>query len=361
MLVMALPTSAIAAYTLAQVLPMSGPLANVGKEIHAATKAYIEVVNNSGGVNGLPIKLVLRDDANNAEKASAAVNELVAAEAPLAFVSCFGTVSCNGQVSALKAKKAALLGTMAGAPAFRDAKLPHIFALRPSASQEVQKLLGYAQAFAVEQVAVYVQDDGFGRSYLPVAQGQLKQQFPLNTAPVLVLNPAKPDYTQLAQDFIDSKATTVMMLANATHSGEFIKALRARSAYPLALNLAGQANAAFVKSLAGSNAKNVFVTMTPSPATSSLPLAVEYRNTLKAFDPSLPLSYLSFEAYVNAKLAVAALRESKAKNPDELVKLLNSGRSFELGGYAVRFTNTDRQGSNYADLSLLRDNGTFMH
>jgi ABC-type branched-subunit amino acid transport system substrate-binding protein len=62
--------------SVAQFVPMSGPLANVGREISSVTKAVFDDHNKS--TRGAQIQLLSQDDLNNPEKTT----ELARAAAP---------------------------------------------------------------------------------------------------------------------------------------------------------------------------------------------------------------------------------------------------------------------------------------
>jgi branched-chain amino acid transport system substrate-binding protein len=102
---LAAATAAASAQNIAigQVLPLSGPLANVGKDIERATRAHFDVINQRGGINGRKLELFSVDDGNDANKHTAAVATLLQERGVVAFVNCFGTVGCMAEANALKA------------------------------------------------------------------------------------------------------------------------------------------------------------------------------------------------------------------------------------------------------------------
>ena len=95
-------------------LPLSGKQEPEGKAMQLALELYVETLNEAGGINGTPVKLVIKDDANDKDKARA-----------------------NAQAFADDSQILAVIGhqfssvAMAGGEAYDKGQLPHI---SPSAS-----------------------------------------------------------------------------------------------------------------------------------------------------------------------------------------------------------------------------------
>jgi branched-chain amino acid transport system substrate-binding protein len=358
--VLAAATTAISAQTIAigQVLPLSGPLANVGKDIERATRAHFDVINQRGGINGRKLELFAVDDANDANKHSAAVANLLQERGVVAFVNCFGTVGCMAEAAALKGTGVSMVGPIAGAPTLRAPDIGRVFAVRPSAQREVAHLLEYASRIGLKRVAVYTQDDGFGRGYFAPAQAAFKAA---NVAPVLevIFAPASPDYNADATRIVESKAEAVLMLANVTHSTSLIRAIRAQSANPYILNLAGQANGGFVKALQGESALAAFVAFTPNPWNERTAIAKEYREAIKVATKEENYSFLSLEAYINAKMLTTAIRSARAASAEQIGTAVAAMRDVDLGGFSVGYGGGRRDASNFIDLAVMTKSGRF--
>src|SRR5262245_40600246 len=77
--------------TVAQVAAFTGAQASSGKAIRAGIKIYFDHVNKNGGINGDKLKLVTYDDGYKAEETVRLVKEVLAKEAPIAFIGILGT------------------------------------------------------------------------------------------------------------------------------------------------------------------------------------------------------------------------------------------------------------------------------
>ena len=73
------------------IMPTSGHMAGVGVPFTAGIKAYFEMVNSEGGIDGRKIELVHIDDEFDPVKGKAALTKLVEDEKVFAIVAPFGT------------------------------------------------------------------------------------------------------------------------------------------------------------------------------------------------------------------------------------------------------------------------------
>lgn len=344
-----------------QVLPMTGPLASVGRDIEQATRAHFDYVNARGGIGGRRLELITVDDGNDPKAHAMAASKLIKERNVVALLNCFGSTGCVAGAAAAKAEQTALVGPLAGAASLRSGDAGRVFPVRPEARLEVGYLVDFAHRSGLKRLALYVQDDGFGRGYLGAAREALKSRGIGNVVEVIFV-PNATDYDAQAKTLMADGVDAVVMLANVTHSTELIKAVKAISGNPYFLNLAGQANGAFVKALQGQHAMAAFAAFTPSPWSERLPAAIEYRDAWQKTARDQNYSFLSFEAYLNAKMLTVALERAgkgsvtRSKLADSVAAL----RDTDLGGMAVSYAGGRREASSFVDLAVMTKTGRFV-
>jgi branched-chain amino acid transport system substrate-binding protein len=344
-----------------QVLPLSGPLAAVGRDIEQATRAHFDYVNARGGIGGHRLQLITVDDGNDPKAHAAAASKLIREKNVVALLNCFGSTGCIAGAAAAKADQTPLVGPLAGAAYLRSGEAGRVFTMRPEARLEVGYLVDFAHKSGLNRVALYVQDDGFGRGYLTAAREALQARN-IGNAVEVIFAPSSKDYEAQAKAVMAEGVDAVVMLANVTHSAELIKAIKAQSGNPYFLNLAGQANGAFVKALQGQNALAAFAAFTPSPWSERAPAAIEYRDAWQKTANDKNYSFLSFEAYLNAKMLTVAL-ERVGKGNVTRTKLADSVaalRDANLGGLAVSYAGGRRDASSFMDLAVMTKTGRFV-
>lgn len=336
---------------LGQIVPLSGGLANVGKEINDVTLATITRHNAQ---SKLKIELLTEDDGNQPERSAAAVAAL--SNRTIGFLSCFGTVSCLAQMKATQDSNIPLIGPIAGAAPLRDKQVKHVFAVRASATDELNRLIKFAQAVGFNQLAVAVQDDGFGQAYQKALTVALEGSG-IQIKELAVFKPQTPNYDALAKSLQKSPPNALLLLANATHSVGILKSLNNQGAFPFVLNLPGQANAMFANGMKSYKGGVSFATVTHSPWDKKLQIQRDYHDTMAAANIK-NYSYLGFEAYMNARIAIEAIVQSRHLTPGSLLATLETGQ-FSIGGWEWR--KADPYTARFTDLAILRADGTYKH
>jgi branched-chain amino acid transport system substrate-binding protein len=334
-----------------QIVPLTGGLANVGKEINAVTQATIAQYNSTGKFK---IELITEDDGNQPDRSAAAVAAL--STRTIGLLSCFGTVSCVAQMKASQEVKLPLIGPIAGAALLRDKQVNHVFAIRASASDELNRLIKFAQAVNFKELNIAVQDDGFGQGYL-AALKPLIVNSGIEIKEIAILNSQNPDYEAAVKNIQKSPSSALLLLVNATHSVGILKSLKSKNSSPFILNLPGQANALYASGVKDYKGGTSFATVTPSPWDSKLQIQRDYQATM-AEAKITNYSYLGFEAYINARIAIDAITQSRSRTASSLTSTLKTG-NFSVSGWIWR--HGDPYATRFTDLALLRSDGTYKH
>ncbi len=142
------------------VLPLSGPAASVGAEVRDGLRLAVDRVNAEGGLNGRPLKLVIRDGAGGASAARDAY-EAVTRRDPLLTVAATSSVAMALKPRAEKRDRL-LMGLVATAPALTD-DTDHVYRYWPTAEQELPVMARVLPA-GTGTVGVAYLDDAYGTS-----------------------------------------------------------------------------------------------------------------------------------------------------------------------------------------------------
>jgi branched-chain amino acid transport system substrate-binding protein len=150
-----------------QTVPFSGP-ASAYATIGKTQAAYINMINEQGGVNGRKIKLIQYDDAYSPPKAVEQVRKLVEDDEVLLTFQIIGTPSNAAVQKYLNAKKVPQMFAATGASKFTDPKnFPWTLGFNPNYFVEGRI---YGQYILKEhpdaKVGVLYQNDDLGKDYL---------------------------------------------------------------------------------------------------------------------------------------------------------------------------------------------------
>jgi branched-chain amino acid transport system substrate-binding protein len=148
-------------------VPFSGP-ASAYATIGKTQAAYINMVNEQGGVNGRKINLIQYDDAYSPPKAVEQVRKLVESDEVLLTFQIIGTPSNAAVQKYLNAKKVPQLFAATGASKFTDPKnFPWTMGFNPNYFVEGRIYGQYIlKNYPNAKVGVLYQNDDLGKDYL---------------------------------------------------------------------------------------------------------------------------------------------------------------------------------------------------
>jgi branched-chain amino acid transport system substrate-binding protein len=150
-----------------QTVPFSGP-ASAYATIGKAQAAYINMINEQGGVNGRKINLIQYDDAYSPPKAVEQVRKLVESDEVLLTFQIIGTPSNAAVQKYLNTKKVPQLFAATGASKFTDPKnFPWTLGFNPNYFVEGRIYGQYIlKEYPNAKVGVLYQNDDLGKDYL---------------------------------------------------------------------------------------------------------------------------------------------------------------------------------------------------
>src|SRR3979411_2778404 len=150
-----------------QTVPFSGP-ASAYATIGKAQAAYINMVNDQGGVNGRKINLIQDDDAYSPPKTVEPVRKLAESDEVLLTFHLIGTASNAAVQKYLNLKKVPQLFAATGASKFTDPKnFPWTMGFNPNYQTEGRIYARYIlKNYPNAKIGVLFQNDDLGRDYL---------------------------------------------------------------------------------------------------------------------------------------------------------------------------------------------------
>lgn len=148
--------------------PLTGPAAAGYSSISAATQAYFDYVNSTGGVNGRTIEYLVKDDGYNPATTQTVVRELVQDDDVFAILNGLGTPTHTAVLEYLNQKKVPDLFVASGSTSWNQPeKYPYTFAFNADYVTEGEALAQYASDdFPGKTVCLLGQDDDFGDEFI---------------------------------------------------------------------------------------------------------------------------------------------------------------------------------------------------
>jgi ABC-type branched-subunit amino acid transport system substrate-binding protein len=316
----------------------TGPFARLGIEMWRGAAAAFSEVNAAGGVAGRTIKLVVADDAYDAEKAAPAVVSLV--EDSRAFV-IFGGVGTPTIERALPVTRKYFdesglfyFANFTGAQVQRRAPYSLIvFNVRASYYEETRAIARSYHALGKKKIGTFVQDDAFGADVREEVKRALAEHALDLTADASHPRGQKFDVSTASQvkTLRDAGVEAVVMVGSHQACAAFVRDARAKGwTVPIAsvsVALPDEMLKLLVDADKGHGGKllaNLVSTqVVPHYEDTTIPAVRDYRAAIARLDPKVPpiaaggsyhpaspYSFGSLEGYVSARALVKVLEKA---------------------------------------------------
>ncbi len=347
------------AITFGQVAAIDGPAGSLGREMRDGIVAAFEEANRSGGVKGRKLALISEDDGYEPAKSIEATKRLVSEGNIFALIGPVGTPTSAAAEPIAHEAGVPFIAPFTGAEFLREPFNPNVVNVRASYFQETETMVErLTKDRKVSRIAIFYQDDAFGRAGLEGVQRALGKRgmklvaegtFERNTVAVksalLRIQRAEPE--------------AVIGIGPYKPCAEFIKLARELKLDALFLNLSFAGGNALARELGAARAGVIVTQVVPLPADRTLPVVARYQAALKAVEPAAEPGFVSLEGYIAGRLTIAALEKEQGEpaRRDFLDTIFSN--SFDLGGVKLSFGPANNQGSAEVFLTILQPDGTF--
>ncbi|QEL64545.1 hypothetical protein OTERR_10690 [Oryzomicrobium terrae] len=335
--------------------PFSGPNGAYGQEMRETISAYFDQVNKAGGVGGRKLELVALDDGYETDRAVANTRALIDDKKVFALLGFYGSSPTTAAMEVFSAAKVPLIGTISGADSLRTPVNRYMFNVRASYAQETEAIVTQLVSLGLTNIAVFYQNDGFGKSGLDGVIAALKKH-KLTPSAVGTVERNSVDVSKAVQAISKVGAQAVVMVTLYKPTAEFVRQMRKIDQNPQFMTLSPVGADLLVQEL-GNDARGIGISQVmPYPWNEATPVVREYQRLMGK--QQAKYSYYGIEAYITAKLLVETLRkQGKDLTREKLVTTLESLGNYDLGGYRVGFSPNDHGGSRYVDLTVIGSGG----
>jgi branched-chain amino acid transport system substrate-binding protein len=348
------------AIKLGQSLPLTGPLTELGSEYRDGAMAYFKSVNSKGGVSGRKIELVTLDDGYVVDRTVANAKKLLDENNVFAFFGMFGSANYGALVPMINERNVPSVAPYTGSDGLRTQLSPTTFWLRASYGDETEKIVDQLTTLGINRIAVFYQDDAFGKAGLAGVDAALAKR-KLKTLATGVYDKTKNDVGEAVKTIGAADPQAVVMISTYKPTAAFVKQMRQSGKLPqfFALSVVG------LKALhaeLGAEAAGIAISqVVPFPDNATAPVVREMKQLPPEMLPAAGVTYTTLEGYIAAKVMVEALRRAGAAlSREKLVAALESMRDYDVGGYPVNYAGGNHLGSRFAEVTIVSKSGRLM-
>ncbi|MFV0370945.1 MAG: ABC transporter substrate-binding protein [Azonexus sp.] len=349
--------------TLGMSAPLSGPNGAYGMEMQQTIQAYFSQINKAGGVNGRKLELVALDDGYETERAVANTQNLIKDKQAFALLSFFGSSPTEATMNTVFGPAGVpLVGTISGAPALRQpiASNPNsrfMFHIRASYNDETEAIVNQMVALGLRSIAVFYQNDGFGKAGLDGVTAALKKH-ELTPAAVGTVERNALDVKAAVQAISKVNPQAVVMVSLYKPTTAFVRAMKDAGQHPMLMTLSPIGTEQLIQDL-GKDSRGIGISqVVPYPWNDTIPVVREYQ---KLAAKAGQYSYYGLEAYLTARVMVEGLRRAgRDLSREKLVSALESINNVDFGGYRINYSATARSGSRFVEMTVIGPGGKLL-
>lgn len=341
-----------------QTAGFTGAVAAGVNETTLGAKLYLDAINTQGGIGGQKIELISLDDKFEVKLAAENARKLIEEQNVVAMFLTRGTPHTEGILPLLDKYGVPLIGPSTGAMVLHQPVKKHVFNVRATYQREAERAVAHLSSIGISRIGIVYADDSFGIDGVVGAQKGLANA---RLQPVVLekFNRTKPDFGPIAPKVYQSNAQAVIMVASGQAVLDGVKALRAAGSTAQIVTLSNNASSGFVKSL-GENGRGLIVTQVfPSERSIAYPMVKEALELARAKGLA-EVSPAMLEGFAAAKVLVESLRRAGPKPTREKIQSALEGlRKLDIGGLEVSYSPQNHTGLDFADLSIIGNDGKF--
>jgi branched-chain amino acid transport system substrate-binding protein len=344
---------------------LSGPAADLGKDMLQGVVAALERANRVGGVKGRRLRLITLDDGYEPARTAPNMHQLLEKENVLAVIGNVGTPTAIVALPIANAQKTLFFAPFTGAGMLRKNPPDHcVINYRASYAEETGAMIDAlidGTSLKCEDIAFFTQHDGYGDAGFDGGLQALKRHGLKDEQQVLHVS-----YERNTLAVEDALATllyakheprVIVMVGAYRPCARFIKLAHEAGLKMVFLNVSFVGSNPLALELGQLPARVLVTQVVPHPLAVDVPIVREYRADLQALDPSIIPGFGTLEGYIAARILIRALETIPGPPTREgIVDALDGLGKFDLGlGEPLQLGPNDHQACHRIWPTILRD------
>ncbi|MGM0533603.1 MAG: ABC transporter substrate-binding protein [Campylobacterota bacterium] len=295
-------------------LPKSGIMKEWGQNVINGARSYFEYANANNLLKDRKIRLVALDDKYEPDLTLKNTKNLISDSDIFALFGFVGTPTVKNILPVIRRDHFPLIAPFTGASFLREGQ-EHIINLRPGYYKEIETIVSFLhENKAVKEFAVFYQNDDYGyEGYTSLIKILRDKDLALSAEGAYKRNTLSIEHAY--KEIKQSNAGAVLLIGAAKANASFIKRAKNDPRFEDTVFAAvsfGDANA-MVANLPKEYDNIIYSQVVPSYNDLDNPLVAEYRSIFGRNCPSCEYGFISFEAFIAAKMITQALQHSPLK------------------------------------------------
>lgn len=339
---------------LGQSAPFTGPAAQLGIQFYQGAKLYLDQYNAAPGHRDVEIKFL--DDGYEPDRTVANTQKLIAEDA-FALFGYIGTPTSLAALPLAVKDRVPFIAPFTGAMALREPFNRNVFHLRASYNDETALIVKQLTHLGLKKIAVFYQNDAYGKAGLDGATLALAQ---LDLKPVALATVERNsvDVASAVKTITAAKPDAVIQVSAYNSCAAFIREARKGGYGGTFYNVSFVGTQALADALGKDGAGVVVTQVVPSPYSPANAITREFSDAAKKSGGTTKANFSSMEGYLAAKVLTEGLRRAPGKlTRDGLIQGLESIDRQQFGGFEVSFSPKNHVASKFVELSMITGDG----
>lgn len=341
---------------LGQSCPLTGAAAQLGIQFNAGANVFFDLLNAKGGVAGRSVEIVALDDSYEPARCAENTAKLIEQDV-FALFGYIGTPTSLAALPLSNKAKVPFIAPFTGAMSLREPMNRLAFHLRASYDDETAAIVNQLNTLGLKNVAVFYQNDAYGKAGL---DGAVKALANLGSKPVALATVERNsvDISAAVKALVPAKPDAIIQVSAYKSCAAFIRGARKAGFGGQFFNVSFVGTKALSDELGKEGAGVVVTQVVPSPYNPAAPIVREFQSAVAAHGKNVNINYSSFEGYLAAKMFADGLgRAGNRVSRESLITGLQSiGRS-DYGGFQVNLSSQSHVASKFVEKSMLTGDG----
>ncbi|MDM0082003.1 ABC transporter substrate-binding protein [Variovorax sp. J31P179] len=339
---------------LGQSAPFTGPAAQLGIQFYEGAKLYLDQYNAQPGHRDVQIKFL--DDGYEPDRCAANTRKLIDEEA-FALFGYIGTPTSLAALPLAVNAKVPFIAPFTGAMALREPFHRNVFHLRASYNDETALIVKQLTHLGLKKIAVFYQNDAYGKAGLDGVTLALAQ-LDLKPTALATVERNSVDVAAAVRTIAAAKPDAVVQVSAYKSCAAFIREARKAGYGGTFFNVSFVGTQALSDELGKDGAGVVVTQVVPSPYNAANAITREFNEAQRKSGGATKANFSSLEGYIAAKVLVEGLRRAPGKvTRDSLIAGLESIDRQQFGGFEVSFSPRNHVASKFVELSMLTGDG----
>src|SRR5438876_488764 len=252
----------------------------------------------------------------------------------------------------------ALVAAFTAAESLRDPLNRYVFNVRASYYDETEQIVQHLTAVSVDKIAVFYQNDAYGKAGLEGVNRALKRR---NMQPLALgtVERNTVDVGKAVAEIGKANPQAVVMVSAYKSCAAFIKEMKKAGLSPSFWNVSFVGSKALAKELDKEGRGVQISQVVPFPWDHTIPVVKEYQRLIKA--EGKEANFSSLEGFISAKVMTEGLRRAgKSLTREGLIQALESMDTYDVDGFKISYGPQDHRGSRFVDLAIISRDQKFV-